>query len=115
MDYSDPYGEDPNAAEHSQYPDIDETLQYPWQGTQFAAPGDTSIHSVIDPRLYKDLFPSNAAQLPEQPDLEEGVEEDLDANAQADSDVGSDYEYSHGESSSCVHPPKTHNLDWSPC
>ena len=47
------------------YPDIDENTQYPWQGTQTSGPGEVSA-SVIDPRLYRDLFPqvpSEAAEL----------------------------------------------------
>jgi general transcription factor 3C polypeptide 3 (transcription factor C subunit 4) len=37
------------------YPDIDDTLQYPWQGTPSNA-GQPPLSSVIDPRLYTGLF-----------------------------------------------------------
>lgn len=50
-DHSPPPGE-------IEYPDIDEVFHYPWQGTQQPLPGESSTASVIDPRLYKDLFPS---------------------------------------------------------
>ncbi|KAL4884513.1 hypothetical protein BJY04DRAFT_225696 [Aspergillus karnatakaensis] len=41
------------------YPDIDETIHYPWQGSQPAPTTDTPLQSVIDPRLYKGLFTGN--------------------------------------------------------
>lgn len=78
------------------YPDIDESMQYPWQGTQTTTQGDSSIHSVIDPRLYKDLFPTNAAQSPDQSEAEEEVD-DIYYGAQF-SDEGSEYQYSAEES-----------------
>lgn len=80
------------------YPDIDESMQYPWQGTQTTTQGDSSIHSVIDPRLYKDLFPTNAAQSPDQSEAEEEVD-DIYYGAQF-SDEGSEYQYSAEESQS---------------
>lgn len=43
--------------EGTAYPDIDEIVQYPWQGNQPSTSGDL-IASVIDPRLYQDLYPS---------------------------------------------------------
>ncbi|KAL2868802.1 tetratricopeptide repeat protein [Aspergillus lucknowensis] len=46
------------------YPDIDETIQYPWQGSQPPGSADPSIHSVIDPRLYKGLFTGSEPQGP---------------------------------------------------
>lgn len=58
MAYSD------DASDHSlppmeiEYPDPDEVFHYPWQGSQQPA-GEPSTASVIDPRLYKGLFPSD--------------------------------------------------------
>jgi general transcription factor 3C polypeptide 3 (transcription factor C subunit 4) len=80
------------------YPDIDETIHYPWQGPQSAVQADP-IHSVLDPRLYKDLFPSNASQLPEETPLDE--DEDAEDLPQIDDDSAevSNYEFSPEESS----------------
>lgn len=54
MDYPD-YDNAPT--EEVLYPDIDETVQYPWQSHQQAAPDDELDTSVLDPRLYRDLNP----------------------------------------------------------
>lgn len=61
MDYSDD-ASDHNPHMEIEYPDIDEVFHYPWQGPQLP-PGESSAAPVIDPRLYKDLFP---ADVPEQ-------------------------------------------------
>ncbi|KAF9889891.1 transcription factor TFIIIC subunit tfc4 [Aspergillus nanangensis] len=91
MDYSDAHQSDRSPpAEETMYPDIDETLHYPWQGAQSTGPGEPSIHSVIDPRLYKGLFSTNVAQAPEESDLEEDID---DFSQVAGSDDGSAYEY----------------------
>ncbi|KAB8206883.1 hypothetical protein BDV34DRAFT_75099 [Aspergillus parasiticus] len=95
MDYPDQSNHDTQAGEVA-YPDIDETIHYPWQGPQQTAQSDP-IHSVLDPRLYKDLFPSNTSQLPE-----EILDEDEDAEEYAgidDSAEDSTYEFSPEESS----------------
>lgn len=82
------------------YPDIDETIHYPWQGPQQTAPSDP-IHSVLDPRLYKDLFPSNTSQLPEEIPLDE--DEDAEEYAEFDDSAeDSTYEFSPEESSTSV-------------
>lgn len=47
--------------EESAYPDIDETLHYPWQASQQLL-GDEVPTSAIDPRL----FPQNDAVYPQQ-------------------------------------------------
>lgn len=53
MDYVSP------PAEPYTYPDIDETIQYPWrENDALAAQGNAD--PVIDPRLYQDLFSQNA-------------------------------------------------------
>ncbi|KAL2815847.1 hypothetical protein BDW59DRAFT_12580 [Aspergillus cavernicola] len=68
MDYSDEDVPDQNHPSGGvAYPDIDEIIQYPWQGSQPPLSTDPAIHSVIDPRLYKDLF----SQGPEQPAIGE--------------------------------------------
>jgi general transcription factor 3C polypeptide 3 (transcription factor C subunit 4) len=60
MDY---FGEDdPNHNSHLgeiTYPDIDETVQYPWQGSRQSFSHEAS---AIDPRLYKDLFSGGESQ-----------------------------------------------------
>ncbi|KAL4791413.1 hypothetical protein BDV19DRAFT_370563 [Aspergillus venezuelensis] len=52
------------------YPDIDETIQYPWQGSQQPASTDAS---VLDPALFRDHLPrsesQNPAQFPEDEEL----------------------------------------------
>ncbi|KAL5339130.1 hypothetical protein BJX70DRAFT_408376 [Aspergillus crustosus] len=55
------------------YPDIDETIHYPWQGSQPVPTTDTSIHSVIDPRLYKGLFSGNDIEGSEQSTVSEEI------------------------------------------
>lgn len=74
MDYFDE--DDPNHNAGSgeiAYPDIDETIQYPWQGSQPLVPTDTS---VIDPRLYRGLFSGNDSQAPAQTDEEQSAVDD---------------------------------------
>ncbi|KAE8348901.1 hypothetical protein BDV28DRAFT_142472 [Aspergillus coremiiformis] len=77
------------------YPNIDETIHYPWQGTHPVVQADP-IHSVLDPRLYKDLFPSNSSQLPGEAPLED---EDAGELAEIDDDSAEDstYEFSPEE------------------
>lgn len=61
MDYPvEPSDLDPSM--ENEYPDIDEAFHYPWQGPQQPVSGEPSSTSVIDPRLYKDLFPSDVPQ-----------------------------------------------------
>lgn len=49
----------------SAYPDIDETLHYPWQDSQ-QLDTDEIDASVIDPRLYQGVFPGNKVTNPEE-------------------------------------------------
>lgn len=101
MDYpDDPSNHDPTPVE-TPYPDIDEVFHYPWQGSQSqqTTAGDSSLASVIDPRLYKDLFPSN---VPQQQSLTDDAEEfsSIPGELQQDADDGSSeqlYEYSDEE------------------
>ncbi|KAL2809236.1 hypothetical protein BJX63DRAFT_368566 [Aspergillus granulosus] len=61
------------------YPDIDETIQYPWQGSQPPASTEPAIQSVIDPRLYRGLFTGSESQAPELAAADEsqlGTEDD---------------------------------------
>ncbi|KAB8262030.1 hypothetical protein BDV32DRAFT_157729 [Aspergillus pseudonomiae] len=95
--------DDPDQLNHNSqaggvaYPDIDETIHYPWQGPQQTAQPDP-IHSVLDPRLYKDLFPSNASELPGETPLDE--DEDAEEYAEIDDSAeDSTYEFSPEESS----------------
>lgn len=90
----------PSQSQDSAYPDIDETLQYPWQGSQPAVAGESSLHSVIDPRLYKDLFSRSASG---QQAMEYGDEEDAQEYSQLDGSAeDSTYEFSAEESSTSV-------------
>lgn len=60
MEYSEGDLSDHNLhSEDVPYPDIDESFHYPWQGHQ-PATTTADIHSVLDPRLYKDLFTDSA-------------------------------------------------------
>lgn len=61
MDYPDD-ASDPNHQMEIQYPDIDEAFHYPWQGSQQPAPAESSTAPAIDPRLYRDLFPSDVSR-----------------------------------------------------
>lgn len=82
------------------YPDIDETIQYPWQGSQQPTSTDAS---VIDPRLYRDLFPGTDSQVPAQSVEDEepsGIDEGI--LGLEDPDQGSSFEASSDESSSVV-------------
>ncbi|KAL4928515.1 tetratricopeptide repeat protein [Aspergillus undulatus] len=92
MDYFDE--DDPNNSLLSgeiAYPDIDEIVQYPWQGSQQPSSTDAS---VIDPRLYGDLHPGTDPQEPEQ----SAVDEELGGIDGPDD--GSTYEVSQEEESS---------------
>lgn len=94
MDYHSDYDyPDHPATDEAQYPDIDETMQYPWQGSQQAAADDTFDTSVLDPRLYGDSFPNADQQALENEDYnaEEFQYED-------DSEEDSSYELSEDES-----------------
>ncbi|KAJ5315021.1 hypothetical protein N7476_005328 [Penicillium atrosanguineum] len=61
-----------SVAEGSAYPDIDETLHYPWQGQQSAT--DHLVTSVIDPRLYGGTLPQN------EPEPESEAQQDYSAD-----------------------------------
>lgn len=64
------------------YPDIDENVQYPWQGTQQESFPHEDFTSVIDPRLYRDLFPQN---IPEN--LEQGQDQEQNYSTDEADDV----------------------------
>lgn len=101
MDYPDPPSDseypDQNPTEEILYPEIDENIQYPWQGGQQTTADDSFDTSVLDPRLNRDLFPSTSQYSDEQA-LEDdyNVEEFQDAD---DSEEDSSYELSEEESS----------------
>lgn len=107
MDYPDPDHPDAHLpSEELGYPGIDETIHYPWQGDQQPAQADASLHSVIDPRLYKDLFSADASQFPDQ--SLDGEDDEIGRLADEvyphvdDSDDDGNYEYSSQESSEYV-------------
>ncbi|KAL4806915.1 hypothetical protein BDV18DRAFT_121499 [Aspergillus unguis] len=76
------------------YPDIDETVQYPWNGSQQPTSAEAS---VIDPRLYKGLFAGTGSQDPGQGEEEYALEEE--ALGLDDVDEESSFEASSEESS----------------
>lgn len=95
MDYPDDHHpHHPPPSQEYVYPDIDETVHYPWQGSQPTTQGEASIHSVLDPRLYKDLFTGNASQVQD----EASFEEDAEAYQEADDSDESLYTLSSEES-----------------
>ncbi|KAJ5086044.1 hypothetical protein N7532_010815 [Penicillium argentinense] len=88
------------------YPDIDESVQYPWQTRQQVITGDAAT-SLIDPRLYGGLPPQG--DIPGVPgedytDEENDLRSDLDDDAEMmpneapTSDEDSEYRYSDGQS-----------------
>lgn len=71
-----------SVAEGSAYPDIDETLHYPWQGQQPTI--DTLDTSVIDPRLYGGSFPQDEPEPePQQESQQEYSADELSEESQA--------------------------------
>ncbi|KAL4822051.1 hypothetical protein BDW67DRAFT_7101 [Aspergillus spinulosporus] len=100
MDY---FGEDdPSHSPHLgeiAYPDIDETVHYPWQGSRQSFSHEAS---AIDPRLYKDLFSGGESQEPAQSAADEKKstpeeEQSLELNR---SDESSSFEASSEEETS---------------
>lgn len=59
MDYVSP-SEEP----YTSYPDIDESVQYPWRENDALAAQGNPADPVIDPRLFQDLFAQNSPQRP---------------------------------------------------
>lgn len=85
------------------YPDIDETVQYPWQGTrqQNAAQAPQRSHasqaanaSVIDPNLYRGLFSGNAPGPMDQDMSSEYAEDSSPAKGKRRFDEPLDADYS---------------------
>ncbi|OJJ47824.1 hypothetical protein ASPZODRAFT_131413 [Penicilliopsis zonata CBS 506.65] len=73
------------------YPDIDEQIHYPWQGTQPSSTGgQASISSMIDPRLYKGLFDGSASRLA-------GSAGDDDGEGAFGGDLSDDQSYENSE------------------
>ncbi|KAH8422545.1 tetratricopeptide repeat protein [Aspergillus melleus] len=104
MEYPDPDHVDPHlSSQEPAYPDINESIHYPWQGEEQPAQTEESLHSVIDPRLYKDLFSASASQLPDQ--SLEGDDDEAERFAEElyprtdDSAEDENYEYPGEESS----------------
>ncbi|EAW08236.1 tetratricopeptide repeat protein [Aspergillus clavatus NRRL 1] len=107
MDYPDgDHAEHPPPSPEFAYPDIDETVHYPWQGPQSTVPGEAPLQSVIDPRLYRDLFTRSESHLPDQNgmDFEEDGENAVDYDQMDDSAEDSNYEYSAEETSTEEEP-----------
>ncbi|KAL4898256.1 hypothetical protein BDV59DRAFT_166523 [Aspergillus ambiguus] len=97
MDYLDE--SDHDGVDQNIYPDIDENMQYPWQGVRTTTTeADSSLHSVIDPRLYKDLFPAGETQFPDQSEAGEDIDDSYYGAQFSDED--SEYEYSGAEGQS---------------
>ncbi|KAL2007860.1 hypothetical protein VTN00DRAFT_7842 [Thermoascus crustaceus] len=84
------------------YPDIDETVQYPWQGTrQQNAAQAPQLHasqaandSVIDPNLYRGLFSGNAPGSMDQDMSSEYAEDSSPAKGKRRFDEPLDADYS---------------------
>lgn len=93
MDYVSPSGEPYT------YPDIDETIQYPWRDNDALAAQGNPTDPVIDPRLYQDLFSQNAPGNPvhEDGDLSEDSQDpprQRQEYADGMDDDESDYDFS---------------------
>jgi len=82
--------------EDSVYPDIDESLQYPWQGEQRRIPEELPT-AVIDPRLYQGSESQHHEPAPGQ--VEQFDDDQLDNLEQYDgiTDDDSDSEYNTDE------------------
>lgn len=119
MDYASPPG-----ASYA-YPDIDETIQYPWRENDTVTGQGNHADSVIDPRLYQDLFPQNALGDSVQEDYPvdeaEDVSEDIQGSPRERYEDGmdddeSDYEFSEAGSGSRYAFPESFLtspfLDW---
>lgn len=84
------------------YPDIDENMHYPWQGTQQSATNNVPA-SVIDPRLYQDLFSQTAPENLGQQDSADELSDDSQAyplvpNGEDLDDDDADFVYTEDES-----------------
>lgn len=85
------------------YPDIDENMHYPWQGNQQSAT-DNVPASVIDPRLYQDLFSQTAPKNLGQQDSADELSDDSQAyppvpnGEDLDDDDDADFVYAEDES-----------------
>lgn len=67
MDYPDPDPDyDDAPTEEVIYPDIDETVQYPWQNTEQTTTDNSLDTSVLDPRLYGDSVPDTSQYYEEE-------------------------------------------------
>jgi general transcription factor 3C polypeptide 3 (transcription factor C subunit 4) len=83
--------------EGSAYPDIDETLHYPWQGSRQSTT-DNLPASVIDPRLYQDLFPQNEPESQQDYSAEELSEDSQAPPGRKGKDEDSEFVYTEDES-----------------
>ncbi|KAL4785315.1 hypothetical protein BJX76DRAFT_183170 [Aspergillus varians] len=95
MDYFDE--DDPNqnpGPGEIAYPDIDETIQYPWQGSQ---PPISTGASVIDPRLYSGIFAEDNSQEAAQSALDEAPLAPDDSNEDSTFEASSEEESSEEE------------------
>ena len=106
-DFPGDYGSSPGAS--YTYPDIDETIQYPWRENDTLTSQHNHAGTAIDPRLYQGLFSQNAPADTTQEDYPAGedgdVYEDLqegrrDRYADGMDDDESDYELSEPGSGS---------------
>lgn len=102
MDYPDPDPDyDDASTEEVMYPDIDETVQYPWQNTQHTATDNSLDTSVLDPRLYRDSM-LDISQYSDQQFYEEEYQGD-EFQGQDGSTEDSSYELSGEENSTYAH------------
>lgn len=83
--------------EDSIYPDIDESLQYPWQGEQQPI-AEELPEAVIDPRLYQGSFSQHHEPTPGQVEQYEDDEaDDLEQYDGITDEVSDDSEYNTDE------------------
>ena len=71
MDYPEPHPDYDHPGYHppmdeTLYPDIDETVQYPWQENQQATADNSFDASLLDPRLYSDAVPETSQPVGQQ-------------------------------------------------
>lgn len=93
--YPDPASREGEEEEEEEimYPDIDETVQYPWQGgldsQQPTSSATFAQRSALDPRLYRDLFPGeviNESIIVDGDDYDEDRLSDVDEASSASSE-----------------------------
>lgn len=77
------------------YPDLDDTVHYPWRDSQAPAADPPATSPMIDPRLYQDFPTGSSSRLPAQgPEYDE---DDLSADAMEADDPSDEESYDSAE------------------